>query len=421
LSKDLKDEKQKEEWIGWMQRLDLAGRNKELSNLPNKFIRSLEFKDGKKEDPQWVYAQVKICSSKLLVHDRTKSDFYADLYPRIRVPSEYSYLRRMAGLYPLAAVPVALATEASQEKIRKRFDTEIEDLPVDGELKPFVPEKRILPMENEIRKIIEKSKQNSLGVPIPGKAEEEELVYSFAPVFIQDVAAPYDLLGQVTWKGDHADVAPEKPTVYYYISHAFLKGSPVLQINYVIWYSERAGKRPPFIEKGHLDGLTIRVSLDGRGSVFMVDVMSDCGCYHFFAPKKDRVDHVISRPFSFEPFVPQWLPDIPPGERLGIRINSGWHQVQRLISVGKLPNSIAYLLAPYDVLEALHHENGRTESIFNSEGIAKGSDRVERFVLFSMGIPSVGSMRQRGHHAIELIGEDHFDNPHLFDENFIFK
>jgi hypothetical protein len=30
-------------------------------------------------------------------------------------------------------------------------------------------------------------------------------------------------------------------------------------------------------------------------------------------------------------------------------------------------------------------------------------------------------MRQRGHQAIELIGEDHFDNPHLFDQNFVFK
>jgi hypothetical protein len=76
---------------------------------------------------------------------------------------------------------------------------------------------------------------------------------------------------------------------------------------------------------------------------------------------------------------------------------------------------------PYDVLEVLPHQGGRTESIFNSEGIAKGSGRIERLILFSMGIPSVGSMRQRGHHAIELIGKDHFDNPYLFDQNFVFK
>jgi hypothetical protein len=33
----------------------------------------------------------------------------------------------------------------------------------------------------------------------------------------------------------------------------------------------------------------------------------------------------------------------------------------------------------------------------------------------------VGSMRQRGHHAISLVGRDHFDDPELFEKNFIFR
>jgi hypothetical protein len=421
LKKNLKSNEEKVEWVRWMQGLDLLVRKKEINNLPDQAILSLEIEDGKRADREWLYAQVKSCSSKLLSHDQARLDFYATLYPLIHVPSEYSCSRRLIGLYPLVAIPVALVTELSQEKIRKRFDTELKDLPVDGELSPFVPEKRIFLSEGRVREIIEESKKNPLGVPLPDKSQEERLVGAFAPVFIQDVAASYDRLGKVVWKGDRVDIDPEKPTVYYYISHAFLKGEPILQINYVIWYSERTGERSPSIEKGHLDGLTVRVSLDGQGSVFMVDVVSDCGCYHFFAPRKERVGRVLSRPLKFDPFVAQGLPAIPSGERLGIRINSGWHQVQRLISVGHLTDSIPYALVPYDVLEALSHEEGRTESIFNSKGIVKDSERVERFILFSMGIPAIGSMRQRGHHAIELIGKDHFDNPYLFDRNFVFK
>ena len=421
LKKNLKDDREKKEWVRWMQQLDLLSRKKEISNLPDKAILSLEFEDGRKADREWLYAQVKSCSSKLLSHDQARLDFYATLYPHVHVPSEYSCFRRTIGLYPLIALPVALVTEGSIKKIIKRFDTDLKDLPLDGHLRAFVPEKGELLSEYEVREIIETSKRNPLGVPLLDSSQDERLVWSFAPVFIQDVAASYDRLGQVIWKGDRVDIDPEKPTVYYYISHAFLKGEPILQISYVIWYSERAGKRPPGIEKGHLDGLTVRVSLDGRGSVFMVDVVSDCGCYHFFSPDRGRVDHAVSRPLRFEPFVAQWLPAIPFGERLGIRINSGWHQVQRLISVGDLSDSTPYAMVSYDVLEALPHEDGRTESIFNSKGIAKGSERVERFILFSMGVPSVGSMRQRGHHAIELIGKDHFDNPYLFGENFIFK
>jgi hypothetical protein len=284
-----------------------------------------------------------------------------------------------------------------------------------------VPNAAISLPENEVQRIVEEAKRNPLGVPLLNEKMEKKLVASFAPVFIQDVAGPYDQLGEVVWKDDRIEVNPEKPVVYYYLSHAFLKGEPILQIDYVIWYSERAGEKPPWIELGHLDGLTIRVSLDHQGKAFMVDVVMDCGCYHLFAPQEERVDRILPRPFMFDAFVPQWFPVLSPGERLGIRITSGWHQVQRLISVGEVLDPIPYELFPYGVLEALPHEDGRTESIFDTRGIAKGSERTERFLLFSMGVPSVGSMRQRGHHAIELIGRVHFDDPLLFDQNFVFK
>jgi hypothetical protein len=421
LKKNLKGEEQKAEWIRWMQQLDLLAREKEISNLPDKAISSSDFTDGKKPDRKWLYTQVNSCSSKLLRHDQARPDFYSTLYPLVHIPSEYSCLLRTVGLYPIVALPVALVTDSSREKIRKRFDADLKDLPVDGQLKAFEPGKGEVLSEPEVREVIEKSKRNPLGVPLPDSGELEKLVRSFAPVFVQDVAASYDCLGRIVWKGDRADIDPEKPTVYYYTSHAFLKGEPILQINYVIWYSERAGERSPSIELGHLDGLTARVSLDAQGKIFMVDVVNDCGCYHFFAPERERVERILSRPLRFDALVGQWLPVIPSGERLGIRINSGWHQVQRLISARDLSEGVPYALMPYDILEALPYEEGRTESIFNSKGIVKGSERVERFILFSIGIPSIGSMRQRGHHAIELIGKDHFDNPDLFDQNFVFR
>ncbi len=421
LKKNLRDDTEKEEWFRWMQQLDLLSRKKELSNLPDQAILFSNFADERKTDREWLYAQVKSCSSMLLSHDQARSDFFSTLFPLVNVPEEYSCFRRTIGLYPLAAIPVAVLTKRSLNKVRKTFDTDPKDLPVDGQLRSFIPQSRASLSIKEVQEIIEDSRKNPLGVPLLDKDQEEKLAWSFAPVFIQDVAAPYDRLGQVVWKDDRVDIDPEKPTVYYYTSHAFLKGEPILQINYVIWYPERAGKRAPSIEKGHLDGLTARVSLDREGRIFMMDVVSDCGCYHFFSPQREHVERLRSRPLSFDPFVPEWLPVISFGERLGIRINSGWHQVQRLMPVGEFSEPIPYSLVRYDVLEALPRENGRRESIFSSRGIVKGSERPERYILFSMGIPSVGSMRQRGHHAIELIGKDYFDNPYLFDENFVFR
>lgn len=419
LKKDLKDDRQKEEWIRMMRELDFNSREKELHNLPDQAIASLDFKDGRKVDRERLYVQVNSCSSMLLNHDQSRLDFYVALSPRVL--DEYSCLLRIMGLYPFVALPVALVTDSSREKMRKRFETDLKNLPIEGELKAFIPEKKIFLPEDAVREIIEASMKNPLAVPLPDGIQVEKLVWSFAPILIQDVVAPYDRLGEVIWKEGRVEVNPEKPTVYYYLSHAFLKGKPILQINYVIWYLERAGESPPWIEKGHLDGLTIRISLDDRGKIFMVDIQNNCGCYHFFAPQKERVEKALSRSLRFDPFVAQWLPVLSSGEKLGIRINSGWHQVQRLIPVDHFVDSIPYRLIPYDVLETLPHKEGQTESIFNSKGIVKGSERVERFILFPMGIPSIGSMRQRDHHATELIGKDHFDNPYLFDQNFLFR
>jgi hypothetical protein len=79
-----------------------------------------------------------------------------------------------------------------------------------------------------------------------------------------------------------------------------------------------------------------------------------------------------------------------------------------------------YSLRPYAVLESLPVSDGRNASVFSAEGIMKDSKRIEPYLFFSMGIPKVGYMRQRGHHAIKMVGREHFTNPHLFDRNFIF-
>ncbi len=411
----------RDQWSLWMQKLDLEAREKEIDNLPDDVISSFPSKQGTAPTRAELYDRVKSCSDRLSQHDTTRPDFYGILNPLVEVPDEYSLAMRAIGLYPLVAIPVAVLTERSRNRNRSWFETNLEKLPVDGQLRSFTPPGTICMSEEEVGAILESSRKNFLGVPLPDETAGRKIVEHFAPVFVQDVAAPYDRLGRLVWNGSCPDVDQEKPTVYYYFSNAFLKGRPILQINYVIWFSERAGKRPPGIERGHLDGLTLRVSLDEEGKPFMVDIVNDCGCYHLFAPEKDRLDRVISKPLKFDPFVPQRLPDLLPGQRLGVRLNSGWHQVQRLFAGEDFPESIPYELVPYDVLEVLPREDGRTESIFNSKGIAKCSERIERFILFSMGIPKIGSMRQRGHHAIELIGRTQFDDPNLFDESFVFK
>jgi hypothetical protein len=421
LKDNIHSDEGREKWTRWMRMLDLESRRKEISNLPEALVSSLSSKQRTLSNRAQCVEQAKSCSETLFQHDKTRPDFYETLIPLVHVPDEYSLAMRIFGLYPLVAIPVAILTDLSRKKVRSWYETSLENLPVDGRLRAFTPAESSSLGEHEVQAIIDASSENSQGVPLPDPNLAKRLVQHFAPVFIQDVAASYDQVGRLVWRGECPDVDQTRPTVYYYFSNALLKSKPILQINYVIWYSERAGKRAPSIERGHLDGLTLRVSLNERGKPFMVDIVNDCGCYHLFAPEKERVAQMVSKPLKFDPFVPQWLPDVSQNQRLGVRLISGWHQVQRMIAAKEFPEPIPYELVPYDTLEALPREGGQTESIFNPKGIAKCSKRIERFILFSMGIPKIGSMRQRGHQAIELIGRAQFDDPDLFDESFIFK
>ena len=149
--------------------------------------------------------------------------------------------------------------------------------------------------------------------------------------------------------------------------------------------------------------------------------MNNCGCYHFFLPAEGLVSAVREDPRGIEPLVAGTLPAGYPKLPLHLRIKAGWHQVDGIWAAPVSGDTLGYGLVPYARLEALPSADGRVESLFTKEGIAKGTARIEPLLLFSMGIPDVGSMRQRGHHAIKLIGRAHFDDPYLLDQTFDWK
>ncbi len=421
LGKSLKEEGEKRQWVRWMQELDLQARRKEIENLSTAVFVSRSSKEETQGERERFHSRVASCSSRLLAQDMARGDFYSTLDGLPAVPDEYSSLMRVVGLYPLTAVPVTMVTGHVQRKAERWFSGDLGSLPLEGDLRTFFPAEGIFLEEKEIEKKIAGFRENPLGIFPPEGKTLRELAPHFAPVFVQDVAASYDFPDLVFWKGDRVEVDAQKPTVYYYFSQAYLQEEPVLQVNYVIWYSAREGKRAPWVERGHLDGLTVRVSLDGKGKPFMIDVINNCGCYHFFVPDEGRVRAKIPQPSGLEPFVPQWLPKSLFGERFGVRVNSGWHQVERILSVRETPGQIPYELVPYGELESLPRDEGREESLFDSQGIAKGTERIEPFIFFPMGISRVGSMRQRGHHAVEFIGRLHFDDPDILNRSFVFR
>ena len=46
------------------------------------------------------------------------------------------------------------------------------------------------------------------------------------------------------------------------------------------------------------------------------------------------------------------------------------------------------------------------------------TDRLERWLLWPMGVPEPGAMRQWGTHATAFVGKRHFDDPDLIGRYF---
>lgn len=421
LKKKIKTDAQKTQWVEWMRQLDLEARQKEIHNLPESALKEVSTRLGENTDANLLLSQLTEYSEKMIRHDSRHPDFYDSLKSAALDPGEYSLFLRAIGIYPLFAVPVTYSTNKAYNHLRRAHKTPPGNLKVQGKLKAYAASKRQeFPFE-DIGKMFDASRKDVLGIPRLTKEEIDRLVFALSPVFYQDETGSYDKIGEAVWQDHAVKINYERPVVYYYITYGFIRDEPALQINYTLWYTERPAPHTPWMERGPIDGITARVSLDANGLPIMVDVMNNCGCYHFFVPRKDSIERVIPKPFFFDPLVTSWLPEPFPKEHISLRIHSGWHQV-RNISAGKIPeDAIAYELVPYEELESLPHSDGRRESVFDPYGIMKSSKSIEPFILFSMGVPAVGYMRQRENHPTKLLRVEHFTDPGFFDKNFLFR
>jgi len=413
----------RKDWLLEMQALDLEAREKEIANLPESALQALtrDTPTPSADRRRELLQRTVEASGILLDHDLQSESLFPVLIDTVMVPDDYSLTMRTFGLYPLVMPVVAYFTDGAYDTMRARNQTPPADLVVHGKLMAYGPSDHTPEKASVTRRIYDGSVRDAFGLPRLSETDKLQLARLFAPIFVHDVAEAYDIPGEVTWEGNRLKIDITQPTVYYYFTPSLLHGRPILQINYVTWTAGRLGPNAPAIERGELDGITLRISLDDAGEPVMVDGMNNCGCYHFFIPRKERLLGIRPVSWDFDPVVIDYLPADFPEKPLGIRVTSGWHQVEDVGTDLTSEKLEVYRLLPYNRLESIPRNSGGFASMFDEEGVGIGSDRIEPYIFFSMGISRVGAMRQRGHHPTKLVGRAHFDDPHLLDINFELK
>ncbi len=328
-----------------------------------------------------------------------------------RVPDAYVDWQRALGLYPLTRLAVLAGYFRWRDELDASYLLPLDALPLRGELRRYASPWR------QADAAVPDWRRDALGYPLLDVDEREALFAAHAPLWEIDSVDRNDLPGAPVWPGDdwRATVDTARPVVYRHLSYTRIDGVILPQLNYLLWFPARPPERDGDIYAGHLDGLLLRVTLDRAGRPLLYDTIHPCGCYHMFFPGPRLVPRPETGGEGFH--VPQRAPELGDGERLAVRIAAVTHQLQRLHVLPATTPATPLEVREYAALRSLEHPGGR-RSLFGEDGLVVGTERSERFLLWPMGVPSAGAMRQWGQHATAFIGRRHFDDAGLVGDGF---
>ena len=402
-------------WIAHLRRLDREARAFELQNLAPAALPALQVTNAAAALERGAR-----CAAVLSERDQALPEVRAAIVAGARVPDDYSNTARVLGLYPLSALVFARGVAAWQRETLHAFERGGAAGSADDAAQVFAPPKPPLPAA-QARAIFAGATLDALGVPRFSPAERELLFNTYAPTFRLAGAALHDRIGTVHWNTDGSPgIDQSRPAVYRRLAYTRVGDRVLAQFVYTVWFSERPASGAFDILAGALDGLVVRVSVDENGEALLVDSIHPCGCFHMFFPGP----RLIPRPPPAEQvewmFSPASLPPLPLGQRLEFTLAGATHAITRVaIAAAGTGNPDAWLddndLRSLGDPQGLH---GQRRSLFDADGLVRGTERAERFLFWPMGIANAGAMRQWGRHATAFIGRRHFDDADLIERRF---
>ncbi|MEX6503263.1 hypothetical protein [Pseudomonas zhanjiangensis] len=330
---------------------------------------------------------------------------FASAVQAAQVPDDYHDWARVLGLNPLFEPIFRRGIAAWQQAAAQTRAPQ--DRPDWLSYQPLQPASPAVPLE---------LREDALGLP---QTSGEQLLLLFArhaPWLRVEQASHSDRIGSPYYAIDgRRAFNTAQARVYRHHGWSRLDGRWQLQLVYQFWFARRPKPSALDLYGGELDGLLWRVTLDQQGNALLYDSIHPCGCWHrFYLP--------AGSPLRFRQ---------PPDEesRLATRLaldgrqaptlwlNASEHSLVWVDGRRPAMPSLSYQQAALDHLRRLPHPRGR-RSLYDAGGLVRGSERLERWLLWPSGVPSPGAMRQWGHHATAFIGRAHFDDPQLLERYF---
>jgi len=388
--------------------LDLESRRHEIQNLP-----ALAGETARAQ----TLRRVRDCGRLLRDADLASREARTALLAAARVPDDYSTAHRVLGLYVVTKIPFAAGVRRWERSTVEAFQREPDAGLIRVRYAP--PAAPPLP-RNAVAGLLGRAAFDALGQPALSARELDRLAAAYAPSFEVQIGADYDRFGWLRWRrgASAPQVDAAEPSVYVHSAYTRYRGEVLLQLVYTIWFPERPRRGAVDLLAGRLDGVVWRVTLAPDGEPLIYDSMHPCGCFHLFFPTPRARPRPAPDRHEEWAFVPQTLPRIGEGERPVVTIASRTHYIERVGVVRGHDSVVRYAFRSYDELRSMPRAAGDYASAFGPDGLIAGSERLERFLFWPMGIVSSGAMRQWGRHATAFVGRRHFDDAELFERRF---
>lgn len=404
------------DWLARLAALDAEGRDVELGNAGLPLQR-----DARARCVQRLNAVVLTSPARREV-----------LRQAARVADDYSLTARVLGLYPLTSVPFLAGVQALHARTRAALAAPQPATPA-GVARRYAPPATTPLPAAQVRALLARGARDAFGVPALEPAEADALLATHAPALLVDTLTADDHLGAPRLAADGGVwVDDTQPVVYTHIDRTRFAGETLLQLVYVAWFPARSASAPLDPLAGPVDGLLWRVTLDRDGLPLVYDSIHPCGCYHVVLPAADAQGRprLVARPDPPGGWrEPMLIASSAPSSAAGLQLtlSAGSHYLQRVgLPPGAAPGADGaagqpqapgetrvYTLRPLDTLRSLPLPDGARRSLYGAQGIVAGTERLERWLFWPMGVANAGAMRQWGRQPIAFVGRRHFDDPHL--------
>ena len=406
-----------EVWLERAAQEDRLARSAEIGNLPASALASLGV--GSRAA---AVQRTDQCREQGLEALRSQGALQARLLARADFPARYSPWQRAVGLYPLTRWPFFAGVQRWQDQqVSAMKAWQLKPPPLMLWQAPARQDPGSMP-----------TARDALGLPQWSDAQAQAWLAWHAPDFAIETRGSFDQFGRLFWAASAADAPATdraQPVVYQRVTATRLNGRWLPQLVYTLWFPQRPASGPLDLLAGNLDGLVVRLTLDERGEVLLLDTMHACGCYHLFfaGPQlKPKPDAPANQEWLF---APADLPALKPGQRLVVQVSSGDHQVMGLAASDRSQVGISVIGASSYGVDSEHalrslpvvaaNADPPRRSLYRPDGLVPGTQRGERWLFWPMGIASAGAMRQWGHHATAFVGLRHFDDPDLLERRFL--